>query len=346
MNTTLKPIEHRDAYTRAVEREINAWFREAIFTPLLIVLRDAGVSVSEKYQAIPYDEFGRENAISTALEDALKAGTVQYANGIFSGKFSSAITRELRAAGATFDSVNKTFHLAPANIPLELRGILAQAAERSAAVTDQMKNVLQQIAENLSVSAVGLTFERALNAITADMGRQLMASVSNLAPEQIGLVPVIDDVTRTAISEQFTNNLNLHIKGWAQQRIPELRARVEENAFKYSGRTDRLAKIIEAEFGVTRRKAEFLADQETGLLVSKYRAAKYGQLGITEYIWSTSRDSRVRPTHARLEGKRFAFATGAIVTEPGQPARYCNPGEDYRCRCVPRPIINLAELAA
>lgn len=478
MNTTLQPIEHRDVYTREVEREINAWFAEAIFAPIFIILTDAGVPVDPRNQAIRFDEFGRangaggwveypaewgglglerkdlpqippdsrgallqfleareitateewirpdelrpsqngyyqdavdrareldkgdravlvsadgyvmdghhrwtaarldrpdepirclrfnatiwplirnakqlptstrENAATSAIEEALRAGTVHYSEGVFSGRFSAALTRELRAVGATFDAGAKTFRISQASIPLELRGILSDAAQRSADVTKGVVGILRAIEENVGTAAVGLTFKTALERITNDLGRQFITTTQQMGPKDVALAPDIDATTRAAISEGFTNNLNLSIKKFSVERIPELRRRVEENAFKFGGRTDRLAKIIEAEFGVARRKAEFLADQETGLLVSKYRAEKYGQLGITDYTWSTSMDSRVRPSHRRLQGKRFSFSTGALVSEPGQPARYCNPGEDYRCRCVPRPIVNLDELAA
>lgn len=346
MNTTLQPIQHKDIYTREVEREVNAWFREAIFAPIQIVLNDAGVPMDPRYQAIKFDEAGRVNAATGSLEQALQDGRVYYSDGVFSGRFSAAITRELRGIGARFDAASRTFTIAQDQIPMEIRGILAVSAQRSADVGKGVLEVLRQIETNIATAQVGLQMARVLDRITADLGKQLLTTTAAMGPADIALTPQIDAGVRQAISDGFTNNLDLSIKKFAQERIPELRRRVEENAFKFGGRTDRLAKIIEAEYGVTQRKAEFLADQETGLLVSKYRAAKYGELGIKEYTWSTSHDARVRPTHRRLEGKRFSFAVGALVTEPGQPARYCNPGEDYRCRCVPRPIVNLDELAA
>lgn len=346
MQTTLPPIEHKDAYNVAVEREINAWMSEALFMPIQIILGNAGVQLRRAYQAISYDEFGRDNAEVTAIEAGLKDGRIFYAQGTFSGQFSSAITRELRAAGATFNATARTFTINEAVIPMELRGILQAAAERSASLSTSVLDVLRIIEENVAAANVGLTLARALAPVVKDMGRQLIATTTTISPDNIGLAPSLDEGTTARLEEELTNNLNLSIKGWAQQRIPELRRRVQENAFQFGGRTDRLAKIIEAEFGVAKRKAEFLANHETGLLVSKYRSAKYEQLGITDYIWSTSHDKDVRPAHARLDGKRFTFAAGALVTEPGQPARYCNPGEDYNCRCVPRPIVNLAELAA
>lgn len=345
MSSTLKPIIHREAYTRAVAREINAYFAEAFFAPLLIVLRDAGVPVDPRFQAIKFDEFGRVNAISSGLEEALRSGKIQYSDGVFSGRFSSATTKELRAMGARYDSTSKTFRIAESSIPNDVRGILADSAAKSAATNKAIDEVLRQMEINLaSAVPIGIELGKTLTLIENDLAKQFISTTASMTPEGVALKPTIDTATRKAIEEGFTNNLDLSIKNFAQERIPELRRRVEENVLEHGGRTDRLAKILEAEFGVTKRKAEFLADQETGLLVSKYRETKYTQLGIRDYLWSTSNDSRVRPSHRVLNGKKFSFAVGANVAEPGKPARYCNPGQDYRCRCVPRPLINLSQI--
>jgi SPP1 gp7 family putative phage head morphogenesis protein len=343
----LRGIIHKDEYTRLVEREINAWFREAMWAPLQIVLAEAGVKMDPRYQAIKFDEFGRTNATATALQLALNEGRIYYADGVFSGKFSASISKELKAMGATFDRGARTFRIAQSMIPLELRGILATAALTSATVTHGLLEVLRQMEVHITeMPTPNVNFDAVLSKIEADLGRQFYKTTLSITPEDVGITPKISAETRAIIDEGFTRNLNLSIKDFAQERIPELRKKVEQNSFEFGGRTDRLAKIIEAEFGVDQRKAEFLAVQETGLLVSKYRAAKYGQIGIKEYIWSTSHDKRVRQSHRLLDGKKFSFSTGANVSPPGKPSRYCNPGEDYRCRCVARPVINLAELAA
>ncbi len=349
----LQPIQHRDAYTRAVEREVAAYFEEAIFAPLFVILRDAGVSTDPAFQAIKFDEFGRrENSFlirlnaGTAIERAIREGRINYADGVFSGRFSSATSKELLAAGAKFDREAKVFKIDPAAVPLELRGILATAAANTAAVNVAVLGTLEAIAENVPLArALLASVTDTLEKIEGDLGRQLVETASSMTPRGVALAPTIDPATRARLRAEFTENLDLGIKGFAAERIPELRRRVEENALQFGGRVDRLAKIIEAEFGVAKRKAEFLADQETGLLVSKYRAVKYGELGIDDYIWSTSHDARVRPSHRVLDGKRFSFSRGALVSDPGQPARYLNPGEDWRCRCVPRPLVNLAAIA-
>ena len=55
------------------------------------------------------------------------------------------------------------------------------------------------------------------------------------------------------------------------------------------------------------------------------------QLGIEEYEWSTSADSRVRPTHRDKEGKIFQWADPPLDTG--------HPGNDVQCRCLALAVV-------
>jgi len=51
----------------------------------------------------------------------------------------------------------------------------------------------------------------------------------------------------------------------------------------------------------------------------------------THYIWRTTGDDKVRPSHAANEGKIFAWA---------KPPATGHSGEDYNCRCTAEPYIS------
>lgn len=333
----LAPILHRDSYTRLVEEEVLAYFEETIFSPLFRLLRDNHVPVFSKDQSIKFDEIGRANAQTSALVVALNSGRVQYANGVFSGKFSSEISWELLRIGAKFSPTSKTFSISAYQIPDDLKSALSSALSRTKALHEQVIGILGAASANLPTAPLGLNFTKAVDTIVFDLHKQLIQTVSGI--EEISIAADVTPAMRTALTEKLTENTALGIKNFAAKRIPDLRRRVEQNVF-LGMRSDRLAKIIEAEFGFTRRKALFLADQETGLLVSKYREERYAALGVQEYIWSTSHDERVRPDHRVLDGKRFSYASPP-VTNRATGARN-NPGCDWRCRCTPRPILSVS----
>ena len=67
------------------------------------------------------------------------------------------------------------------------------------------------------------------------------------------------------------------------KEIKELRKLVAENVYK-GNRANELEKIIVDRYGVSARKAKFLANQETSLLTSKYTQEKYRSAGVEKYV--------------------------------------------------------------
>jgi SPP1 gp7 family putative phage head morphogenesis protein len=53
---------------------------------------------------------------------------------------------------------------------------------------------------------------------------------------------------------------------------------------------------------------------------------------VEEYVWSTSRDERVRPSHSAKDGKRFKW------NDP--PSDTGHPGNEIQCRCVAIPVLD------
>ena len=74
---------------------------------------------------------------------------------------------------------------------------------------------------------------------------------------------------------------------------------------------------------VTASRAKFIARDQTSKLVATLNRERNQALGIEEYVWRTSKDERVRPTHRAKEGKTFRW------DDP--PKDTGAPGEDYNC---------------
>lgn len=333
-----KPIVHRDEYSALIERPLIEWFREVIYGPMLEMIEDAGIKPRKSDQgtqgnlnAKPY-----EATVPGAVRTALKDGKLWYADGVFYGQFSADIARDLRAMGATFDERLRGFRFPEGQLPYDIRDAVFASVERSSDLHGRIQSFLTEAEANAKIASTGINLDLQLSRIRGDLYKQL----EKTAPETgLEFVEVSADVTpgvRATIDREFTNDVDLSIKNFLDTELPELRQQVEENAFA-GYRADRLAKIIEARYGVAKRKAAFLAEQETSLLVSKFRQARYEEIGSQEYIWSSSHDARVRHDHAILDGKKFNWASPP-VTNRATGARN-NPGEDYRCRCVAIPVL-------
>ena len=74
-----------------------------------------------------------------------------------------------------------------------------------------------------------------------------------------------------------------------------------------------------------------LTRDQTSKTVGKFNEIRQRQVGIERYQWSTSNDSRVRPSHVANEGQEFSWESPPEATG--------HPGEDVQCRCVALAVI-------
>ncbi len=89
--------------------------------------------------------------------------------------------------------------------------------------------------------------------------------------------------------------------------------------------------------GASKSRASLIARDQVLRLNGDVTEARHAAAGVTEYIWRTSRDERVRPSHKALDGTRHAYAKPPVVDQ--RSGRRANPGRDYQCRCVAEPMI-------
>jgi SPP1 gp7 family putative phage head morphogenesis protein len=325
-DTVLPPIVLTDTLSRGVEQEIMEYFRDVLYGPLLDLLQTEELPV-------------KTNAKTTAIERGLREKRIWFADGVFSGKFDAAISRELRAMGAAKHSRTGTFRLPSAKLPIDLRQAVALAQERSKKVCVEILNTLKQMQANAAKAQTGINLDKPVADIIDNLGRQWNRTTGG---KGIAVSPDFSHGVREAVTADYRHSVDKSIKNFEEQRIPILRKRVEEVIFK-GARTDKLAKVIEAEFGVSKRKAAWLAEQETSILVAKYRESRYKSAGSKRYVWSTSHDSRVRHDHDDLNDKIFAWDQPPI-TNKATGARN-NPGSDFGCRCVARALLPMQEAA-
>ena len=103
--------------------------------------------------------------------------------------------------------------------------------------------------------------------------------------------------------------------------------------------TTQMIRDIQRVYGVSRRRARLIARDQTAKLNGQIQRAQQMDAGITEYIWMTTGDERVRSSHRKLNGKKFSWNDPPVVDE--RTGRRCHPGEDYQCRCIGRPVFKL-----
>ena len=98
-----------------------------------------------------------------------------------------------------------------------------------------------------------------------------------------------------------------------------------------------LAQKIRQIGGVTENRAKLIARDQTAKLNSSLTQAQHESLGVTHYRWSTSKDERVRESHAENEGQVFSW---------DDPPETGHPGFEINCRCVAIPVFDVKQAQA
>lgn len=153
-----------------------------------------------------------------------------------------------------------------------------------------------------------------------DMGRALAREIRE-AP------------TGTAMRQLLAENVHLitSLPLDAAQRVHELTTEGIIN----STRASEIAKSILRSGEVSKSSANRIARTEvarTGSILTQVRSL---HVGCVEYIWRTTRDQQVRPSHKEMEGTVVRWDTTPHLSD----GTITHAGQIYNCRCYPEPII-------
>lgn len=88
-----------------------------------------------------------------------------------------------------------------------------------------------------------------------------------------------------------------------------------------------LTKLVQERTGVARSRSELIARDQIGKLNGQLTEMRQRNIGIDSYVWMTSQDERVRPTHRARNGKTYKWSDSP------------KPGEEIRCRCIAEPVF-------
>lgn len=146
----------------------------------------------------------------------------------------------------------------------------------------------------------------------------------------------------TALDPRFSFNQYGKEQLWAERRIkrfnefwqkesPRFRQdvhRLVKKGLRHQWDEDRLANEIQQATGVSRYRAVRIARNEVIGARAYANQERQRDLGLEEYVWTTQRDSRVRPEHQKRDRKKYRW-----------DAEGPKPGSEILCRCYAKPFI-------
>lgn len=329
---TLDPLPFPNKELEAIRTIIIEHLRRHLYQPLM---KSVGLpaAVDSLKNASPQE--------LDALLGALQAGRITFNRGIFSGRFSASTSRALKSLGGKWSKGKAVFRLPLSEMPLEIQSQVQATQSRFTQKLQRVDDTLRQILPEKLADSMKLS--ESFDKTIFKMQKEFKDNVGGLK-----LNPTLTEYQAGRISAEWQDNLRLYIRKFAEEEIEELRERVRKTAFA-GDRYGTLVSTIQKSYGVAQNKAEFLARQETKLLVTKYQEARYGEVGIHQYLWNHVTGTAhhpVRPRHFELgemskQGKVFDFRDPPVTTEPGEKERRNNPGQDFNCRCFARAVVRV-----
>lgn len=204
----------------------------------------------------------------------------------------------------------------------------------------KVKAVFDKMAGELERSTSGFGLYDKIEAM-AKLTRKLSIKEWKKAVKDTLGIDLLDDyytgeLYRELMRKWVDDNVGL-IKTIPQESLGKMRSIVMEG-YMNGETTTSIVKKIQKAYSTDRRHAQLLARDQIAKLNGQITQRQQEDAGVEEYIWSDSGDSRVRPGHKRLNGKRFRWDDPPVVDE--KTGRRCHPGEDYECRCVALPVFN------
>lgn len=147
------------------------------------------------------------------------------------------------------------------------------------------------------------------------------------------MTPAMRDVLNATISE----NVAL-IKSIPQQYLKNVEVQVMQSV-KAGRDLGTLAKGLEKNYGVTKRRAQLIARDQNNKATSAMNKARQLEIGVTTAVWVHSGGGKhPRPTHLKAGKDRVVYEVAKGWFDPAVN-QWIQPGELINCKCVSRAVI-------
>ena len=303
----LQSFHLKEKYVKDIRKSIFSSIYKSVYAPVLKTIQE---------------HLPLRNDSTDVIKTALIQGKIYFSNKKFYGEWNAKLSKAFRDLNGRYDTKDNTWTVD--NIPYDLQIAIGDA-------DIMFRNIVSSIG--------GIDFE--LNPIpmtaydkTADTMRKdfllTLLGVNLVIPREIETKPYIDE-------------LNEAISNYTQEEIERLLTFVNlgnetlQDIKKSNNNLTEIYNYIEDRIEASKRKADFLAKNETNRMVNEYKMEEYKTNGITQYIWRSMEDAKVRPYHAALNGQIIDYDNPPVQDKYGNRA---HAGQWYNCRCRQIPIYN------
>lgn len=356
---TLKPVEVSEFYIKRISSGLTRYFWENIFNPIFKILKDDAV----------YND-------KSAVIEAINSGKIYYEHGAFRTKstFNSEISKELQELGAVYR--NYAYYIERSMLPARYEQAISFVFAKEAAKVTAINNLLINLSKNLEPVTVGEFIEKAVEVAFKKLEKDIISSAvekkvpvielgivkpkANIPKAQIKKIeeywktagkktdryinapeieidlPALDEQS-AKIAKDYVYNMQFWVKKWEVKNIAKMRQDVLKMV-QDGARVPTIQNYFEQRWGIAKRKANFLALNESHLAASVIKATRYQQMGCKRFRWGRSTSKEKRKLHETYYGQVFEYANPPIIDEKLNIRGL--PRQIWNCRCSQEPVID------
>lgn len=193
-------------------------------------------------------------------------------------------------------------------------------------ITRRIRDIQLGIALQIPLSQLKLRSEDQANDISRFNRRQFDRQVKTV----LGVNPLLNETYLEPQVQSFVERNAALIKDIPDQSLARVETKLR-TGIEAGESLKTLTETVKNELGIAKNRAKLIARDQTNKFMGKLTELRQTSLGVEEYIWSTSRDERVRSAHAARDGKKFSW---------DDPPSDGHPGQAIQCRCVAIPVLD------
>jgi SPP1 gp7 family putative phage head morphogenesis protein len=234
-----------------------------------------------------------------------------------------------------------------------LRALMAEA---HALVTEDLLPLVHELRPEHSDATAAARVRAAVHGIAARFARNI--TPGKLAPlaaqvaqrtsdfqkaqltaqfkDVLTVAPFIHDVGLATAAEAFTTENIALIRTVPERYFAEL-ADTVGSMIETGARAATIAAEIERRYEVSETNAARIANDQVGKFFGDLNDTRQRALGLTQAVWATARDNRVRDAHRNLNGQVYKLGEGLVNPDTGERIL---PGQDVNCRCQGLPDVD------
>ena len=173
------------------------------------------------------------------------------------------------------------------------------------------------------------SIQRNLDQISGNNRKQMVDSFRKALG--VDIRPFLSEpAVRSFLNEKVAENVAL-ISTIPQRAHERLRAKILDTFAEAPFDEKVLSDTLRKQFKVDGWNLRRITRDQTSKVNGQLTSMRHKQVGVSQFIWRSSQDQRVRPDHAAWDSLKFSYSN---------PPNGVLPGEEILCRCTAEPVID------